>query len=445
MCSVSADAVVNSANEELQHLGGLSLALLRAAGPQLQKTSDDYIAKNGRLSIGAAIVTDAGDLPCKYIVHTVGPRFSDFDQSTAVKHLKQAVQESLRQAKRVECSSIALPAISSGVFGFPVDLCADTIAEAVREYCDDPQGVGLLTEIQLVDNNDNTIKALASAVNKVFSDFEPIMMEPLQEEEDSSSEMMELTTAEGLKIRLCRGNIQDQTTDVIVNTIGDNMNLNQGAVSKALLQAAGPNLQSAVNSEAKAPVLQHGDVVITKGFELSCQKVFHSVCPAWDNGEGAAEEVLIRIIRFCLEQAEKFELASLSIPAIGTGNLHFPRDLVSRVLLNEIHSYSHRRTPFHLREVLIVVHPSDSPTVDCFSREFKRQAVKRKIRRKSARKSNLFSGLSSFFAGLRGRLSNTADPALERKDSDCAVLDMCADNEKNLSQAKRRITDLICD
>uniref|UniRef100_A0A3Q1IBE4 Macro domain-containing protein n=1 Tax=Anabas testudineus TaxID=64144 RepID=A0A3Q1IBE4_ANATE len=167
MCSVSADAVVNSANEELQHLGGLSLALLRAAGPQLQKTSDDYIAKNGRLSIGAAIVTDAGDLPCKYIVHTVGPRFSDFDQSTAVKHLKQAVQESLRQAKRVECSSIALPAISSGVFGFPVDLCADTIAEAVREYCDDPQGVGLLTEIQLVDNNDNTIKALASAVNKV--------------------------------------------------------------------------------------------------------------------------------------------------------------------------------------------------------------------------------------------------------------------------------------
>lgn len=69
------------------------------------------------------------------------------------------------------------------------------------------------------------------------------------------------------------------------------MNLNQGAVSTALLQAAGPGLQSAIVSEAKTPVLQHGDVVVTKGFKLSCQKVFHSVCPAWDDGNGAAEEV----------------------------------------------------------------------------------------------------------------------------------------------------------
>lgn len=57
-------------------------------------------------------------------------------------------------------------------------------------------------------------------------------------------------------------------------------------------------------------------------------------------------------------------MASLSFPAIGTGNLSFPRDVVSRVLLQEIHSYSHRRTPRHLREVAIVVHPSDGQTVD---------------------------------------------------------------------------------
>lgn len=80
-------------------------------------------------------------------------------------------------------------------------------------------------------------------------------------------------------------------TDVIVNTIGDNMNLNQGAVSKALLQAAGPSLQSAVQSESKTSKLQPCDVVITKGFKLSCRKVFHTVCPFWENGKGKAEEV----------------------------------------------------------------------------------------------------------------------------------------------------------
>lgn len=73
---------------------------------------------------------------------------------------------------------------------------------------------------------------------------------------------------------------------------------------------------------------------------------------------------LIKIIRHCLEQAEKLKMTSLSFPAIGTGNLSFPRDLVSRVLLKEIHSYSHKRTPHHLTEVAIVVHPSDSQTVD---------------------------------------------------------------------------------
>lgn len=69
------------------------------------------------------------------------------------------------------------------------------------------------------------------------------------------------------------------------------MNLNQGAVSKALLQAAGPKLQSAVSSEAKVSMLQPCDVIITKGFQLSCQKVFHTVCPAWDHGNGQAAEV----------------------------------------------------------------------------------------------------------------------------------------------------------
>lgn len=73
---------------------------------------------------------------------------------------------------------------------------------------------------------------------------------------------------------------------------------------------------------------------------------------------------LISIVRYCLEEAEKRHMTSLSFPAIGTGNLGFPRDLVSRVLLKEIHGYSRRRSPRYLSEVAIVVHPSDSQTVD---------------------------------------------------------------------------------
>uniref|UniRef100_A0A3B4FEP5 Poly [ADP-ribose] polymerase n=1 Tax=Pundamilia nyererei TaxID=303518 RepID=A0A3B4FEP5_9CICH len=180
ICSFGVDAVVNAANEDLDHIGGLALALLKAAGPQLQRESSDYVAKNGRLRPGDAIITDAYNLPCKHVVHAVGPRFSDFDRKTAVSRLKTAVRESLRQAEMANCSSIALPAISSGIFGFPVDLCAETIAQAVREYCDSPQGLRSLTEIHLVDNNDRTVRVMATAVSKEFSDLRPTMTIPQQ-------------------------------------------------------------------------------------------------------------------------------------------------------------------------------------------------------------------------------------------------------------------------
>ncbi|XP_042370979.1 protein mono-ADP-ribosyltransferase PARP14-like, partial [Plectropomus leopardus] len=178
ICSFGVDAVVNAANEELQHIGGLALALLKAAGPKLQKISDDHVARNGKLRPGEAIVTDACKLPCKYVVHAVGPRFSAIDRKTSVSRLKLAVKNSLTRAEEAKCSTIALPAISSGVFGFPVELCAETIAEAVREYCDSPGGPRSLTEIHLVDNNDNTVSVLATAVNKEFMDLGPTMTIP---------------------------------------------------------------------------------------------------------------------------------------------------------------------------------------------------------------------------------------------------------------------------
>uniref|UniRef100_A0A8C7V7M6 Macro domain-containing protein n=1 Tax=Oryzias sinensis TaxID=183150 RepID=A0A8C7V7M6_9TELE len=135
ICSFSVDAVVNAANEELQHIGGLALALLKAAGPQLQKLSDDYVAKNGKVRPGDAVVTDACNLSCKYVIHAVGPRFSDYDKKNSVSRLKSAVKESLREAERVNCSSIALPAISSGVFGFPVQaLVANILRREIQSF-----------------------------------------------------------------------------------------------------------------------------------------------------------------------------------------------------------------------------------------------------------------------------------------------------------------------
>lgn len=80
-------------------------------------------------------------------------------------------------------------------------------------------------------------------------------------------------------------------TCIIVNTISETMNLNQGAISKAILEAAGPGLKSAVRTEAGVAILRYGDVIITKGFKLKCRRVFHAACPMWDDGTGQVQEV----------------------------------------------------------------------------------------------------------------------------------------------------------
>lgn len=175
ICRLRVDAVVNAANEALQHEGGLALALRNAAGRELQKISDDYIRTQGPLKTGDAVVTGGYNLPCKYVVHAVGPRFFNHDKATSVRLLRRAVKQSLTEAVKVNCTSVALPAISSGMFDFPVRLCADTIAEAVREFCDSMQGPGSLTQILLVDNNASTVRELTAGVQSVFLDLKPIV------------------------------------------------------------------------------------------------------------------------------------------------------------------------------------------------------------------------------------------------------------------------------
>lgn len=82
-----------------------------------------------------------------------------------------------------------------------------------------------------------------------------------------------------------------------MNTIAENVDLSSGAVSKAILQAAGHQLQSAARDEAGMATLDYGHVVVTDGYNLRCQRVFHAVCQPWDQGAGPAEEVSMQCVR----------------------------------------------------------------------------------------------------------------------------------------------------
>jgi O-acetyl-ADP-ribose deacetylase len=140
------DAVVNAANEQLQHGGGVAAALARAGGPTVQRESDDYIAVHGPVRPGTAAVTSGGALPADHIVHVVGPRYRRGQDNAGL--LAGAVTAALDAADAAGASSAALPAISAGIFGYPAPEAGRVIAETACTWLS--EGARSITEIRLV-------------------------------------------------------------------------------------------------------------------------------------------------------------------------------------------------------------------------------------------------------------------------------------------------------
>jgi O-acetyl-ADP-ribose deacetylase (regulator of RNase III) len=125
------DAIVNAANERLQHGGGVAWAISKKGGPAIQKESDEWIRQHGLVPHSQPAWTSGGRLPSKYVIHAVGPVWGGGDEDVK---LADAVRGSLQVSDELKCSSIALPAISTGIYGFPKDRAARIIFSSIEKY-----------------------------------------------------------------------------------------------------------------------------------------------------------------------------------------------------------------------------------------------------------------------------------------------------------------------
>ena len=146
------DAILNAANSYLKHGGGVAAAIVRKGGTIIQEESDKIIAKTGIVSVGSAVSTTAGKLPCKAVIHAVGPRMGEGNEDYK---LRKAVRSSLLLASEKGFRSISMPAISSGIFGFPKDRCAKILVEESKTFLQ-----GNNNDDYRNSNNNNTIATL---------------------------------------------------------------------------------------------------------------------------------------------------------------------------------------------------------------------------------------------------------------------------------------------
>ena len=125
------DAIVNAANAYLTHGGGVAGAIARRGGPVIQQESDAWVRTHGPVSHAHPAVTSAGSLPCRYVIHAVGPVYGEGDED---RKLADAVLGSLAQADVLQLELIAFPAISTGIFGFPKERAVPIFLRAFQDY-----------------------------------------------------------------------------------------------------------------------------------------------------------------------------------------------------------------------------------------------------------------------------------------------------------------------
>jgi O-acetyl-ADP-ribose deacetylase (regulator of RNase III) len=131
------DVIVNPANENLQLGGGVAGAIRKKGGEEIQKECN----KIGGTYVGGSVLTGAGNLKAKYIIHAVGPRMGEGGEEVK---LKNATMNSLLLAEEHNLKSIVFPAISTGIFGYPITKCAEIMLQVIVEYLKRPTNLSVV-------------------------------------------------------------------------------------------------------------------------------------------------------------------------------------------------------------------------------------------------------------------------------------------------------------
>lgn len=150
------DVIVNSANVNLHHAGGVAGAIIRKGGIEIQNESNAIIAESGPLEFGSVVVTSAGSMRFRNIFHAVGPLYED-GKKGEVALLEAVIERVLEKAEEMRVRSLSFPAISTGICGFPKSKCAEVFLSTICTHLE-KRGVSSLREVRIVSNDPSTVR-----------------------------------------------------------------------------------------------------------------------------------------------------------------------------------------------------------------------------------------------------------------------------------------------
>ncbi|XP_068707156.1 protein mono-ADP-ribosyltransferase PARP14-like [Montipora foliosa] len=223
-------------------------------------------------------------------------------------------------------------------------------------------------------------------------------------------------TKAGHQVSWRAGVIEAEKAEILVSS--------QGACYQAILKAGGAAMRNSVTTP------NAGDITVSPGFALLCSHVIHTNCSPWEAGIG--EAVLRNIVQRCLQKGEELRMSSIAFPVIGTGNLNFPPNEASRIMLEEILSFCQTNASSTLRDIRFVVYQQDQALVTAFKQEVAKLQSKFNLRQEyttsgffgkllskfGIRKAASSPGLSSEHGLVRPSKSKYTGPSIEVINAD---------------------------
>ena len=159
---ISVDTIVNAANSSLMGGGGVDGAIHRAGGPAILEECKKIVEKQGRLDVGKAVITTAGNLDAKFVIHTVGPVWHG-GQKNEPEKLANCYRNSMQLAVDNDCKSVAFPCISTGVYGYPPEEAAKVAVAAVKSFLSKSDDLEKVLFVCFDDENYKAIKTQLEA------------------------------------------------------------------------------------------------------------------------------------------------------------------------------------------------------------------------------------------------------------------------------------------
>ena len=160
---IKVDAIVNAANSSLMGGGGVDGAIHRAGGPAILEECRMIVAKQGGCKTGEAVITTGGNLPARFVIHTVGPVWNRGKKNEATL-LANCYQNSLKLAVQYKLSSIAFPNISTGIYGYPKKEASEIAVNTVSEFLKENDFIDKVLFVCFDDENYHLYQPLIKAI-----------------------------------------------------------------------------------------------------------------------------------------------------------------------------------------------------------------------------------------------------------------------------------------